>query len=233
MLSILKRQVGRQRRLWHRHAETRWGVDFISELKQRLSNMSVRVIFDVGAHIGMTALEFSDQFPLAKVHAFEPIAENMRRLHSNLIGKPEILRFPFALGETIDSKTMFIDPQNPSMARFQINGGERVQIDTLDNFCQRDRIGEIDILKIDTEGHELQVLRGGKDMLLRNAIGVIKAECAIDPDSNYHTQLADLCDYLHPLGYRLFGIYDQWEDTLKPTARIRRLDVAFISPRYF
>ena len=35
--------------------------------------------------------------------------------------------------------------------------------DTLDNFCKK--ITKIDILKIDTEGHELEVLKGGKNIL--------------------------------------------------------------------
>jgi FkbM family methyltransferase len=39
----------------------------------------------------------------------------------------------------------------------------KVYTDTLDNFCKK--ISKIDILKIDTEGHELEVLKGGKNIL--------------------------------------------------------------------
>jgi FkbM family methyltransferase len=39
----------------------------------------------------------------------------------------------------------------------------KVNTDTLDNFCKK--ISKIDILKIDTEGHELEVLNGGKNIL--------------------------------------------------------------------
>ena len=60
----LRHAIGRWRRNRARRPDARWGVDFIDEAKLRLG-LSSGVIFDVGAHIGITALHFSDAFPEA------------------------------------------------------------------------------------------------------------------------------------------------------------------------
>jgi FkbM family methyltransferase len=191
----------------------------------------VGMIFDVGANIGMTALEFADAFPAATVHAFEPGSDNMRSLNGNLSGKPDILRYQLAFGSEPGTADLLIEPEHPTMARIGAGVGptEKVKVDTIDQFCVAHQISQIDLLKIDTEGYEIPVLVGAKGMLANNTISIIKAECAVDPDMNYHTQFSEVCDVLHPYQYRLFGLYDQWEDTLHPTPRIRRFDAAFIS----
>ena len=43
-----------------------------------------------------------------------------------------------------------------------------VHTQTLDNFCLEEKINNIDVLKIDTEGNELNVLKGAKKLLLEN-----------------------------------------------------------------
>lgn len=228
-----RRAIGRTIRNFRRKPDPRWGIDFLAEVKQRIPHLEGKTIFDVGAHIGMTAIEFSDVYPNAVVHAFEPGAENMRRLEANLVGKPEVRRHKIAFGEEVGSAKLLVEADHPSMARIGGSGGptEEVRVDTIDNFCAQNGIKQIDLLKIDTEGFELKVLSGAKEMLRKGAIGVLKAECSIDPDSDYHVSLFALCELLHPFGYRLFGIYDQWEDTLAPTPRLRRFDAAFVSPR--
>ena len=50
-----------------------------------------------------------------------------------------------------------------------------VRSSSLDSFCKRKSIKNIDLLKIDTEGHEMQVLNGAKDML-KNDIKFILIE---------------------------------------------------------
>ncbi len=51
-----------------------------------------------------------------------------------------------------------------------------VQTQTLDNFCLSNKIENIDILKIDTEGNDLNVLKGAKKLLSENKINVIYTE---------------------------------------------------------
>ena len=52
----------------------------------------------------------------------------------------------------------------------EINNVTTVQVETLDNYCQRNSISKIDLLKIDTQGYDLEVLRGAKQMLSEHRI---------------------------------------------------------------
>ena len=51
-----------------------------------------------------------------------------------------------------------------------------VQTQTLDSFCLEKKINNIDVLKIDTEGNELNVLKGAKKLLEQNKINIIYVE---------------------------------------------------------
>jgi FkbM family methyltransferase len=212
-----------------------FGLNFLGEVRSRLSGLKMETIFDVGAHIGITALHFSDEFPQAQIYAFEPGTENMKRLVANLVGKPDIKRIKCGLGAEVSKQRLIVDAAHPSMARISDaeNGpSESIDIDTIDAYCSAQSIAKVDFMKIDTEGYEMSVLQGAKGMLGKGAIGLIKAEVALDPDSSYHTSLVTMSNFLHEFGYRLFGFYDQFENTLKPGPRLRRFDAAFIAPRF-
>lgn len=233
MLQELRHSAGRTIRNLRRNGVSGVGHDFNADVKARLSHIDMRTIFDVGAHIGLTAIEFSDEWPQADVYAFEPHPGNFARMKSNLVGKPDIRLHHLGLGSEPGVLPFHFDPEHPSMARVAAHGEpitDTVTIDTIDHFCAQHAIDQIDFMKIDVEGHELPVLAGAERMLSRGSIGLLRIETAIDPDSSYHTQLWDLCEVLHPHGYRIFGFYEQWENTLATdNAKLRRFDVAFVS----
>jgi FkbM family methyltransferase len=235
MLEMLRHSIGRSIRLRRRR---RWrdplnyGLDFVSELHSRMGHLQVKTIFDVGACMGLTALEFSDAFPRAAVYAFEPVTTNFKSMRANLTGAPKVKMFQLALGDSSGKTKIGLDPVHPTTCR--IGHGdwfEEIVVETLDDFCAANQVEEIDVLKIDVEGYELQVLHGAKKMLSQQAIAIIKAECAVDPDSKYHAQFNDVCNFLLPLGYRLFGIYEQYECWQKRLPALRRFDAAFVCDR--
>lgn len=60
---------------------------------------------------------------------------------------------------------------------------EKVEILTLDTYCQQKSIEHISLLKIDVEGHELDVFAGAKEMFAKGAIDIVTFEfggCNID-----------------------------------------------------
>jgi FkbM family methyltransferase len=230
----LRHAAGRRLRNFKRERMDGFGHDFVGDIRSRLPHLDVRTIFDVGAHIGMTAIEFSDEFPRAVVYAFEPHPGNMARMRANLSGKPDVRSHQIGLGEQPGELPFHFDPAHPSMARIASHGEavtDIVAVDTIDLFAAAQGVRQIDLLKIDVEGHEMAVLRGASGLLSDGNIAVLRIESAADPDIKYHTQFPDLCEFLHPLGYRLFGFYDQNEFPPEPAnSKLRRFDVAFISP---
>ena len=72
----------------------------------------------------------------------------------------------------------------------------RIPMETIDSYMIDEGVANIDLLKIDAEGYELEVLEGAKDALASRRIKAILAECDFDPKDTQHTYFNDLWDYL-------------------------------------
>ena len=120
--------------------------------------------WDVGAHVGFfTALGARLVGEQGSVHAFEPVDENRRRLEAAVErnGCANVIVHPVALSATAGEA--FIHAHEAS-AMWSLAGegeGVPVQTETLDSI----RLPAPDMVKIDAEGVELEVLRGGKELL--------------------------------------------------------------------
>ena|SRR5438067_617319 len=109
-------------------------------------------------------------------------------------------------------------------------GAEDVPITTLDAFCTEQSIPHINFLKIDTEGTDLRVLQGARDLLSRQAIDLVEVEAGANPANETHVPFEILKAHLESHGYLLFGIYDQFSQlyfTREP--HLRRVNPLFIS----
>ena len=81
-------------------------------------------------------------------------------------------------------------------------------MDTLDDYCGREDIGQIDLVKIDVEGHELSVLKGSTRMLSQGRIKRIQFEYGgtfIDA----RILLKDMFEFLTPYNLLLYKIYPE------------------------
>jgi len=67
-------------------------------------------------------------------------------------------------------------PEVISGIHFQAPVETEVEIKALDTFCIENQIPQVDFLKIDTEGHELAVLKGAKNLISENKIKLIQFE---------------------------------------------------------
>jgi hypothetical protein len=114
-----------------------------------------------------------------------------------------------AFGEESGESMIFTHPNwnelaslNPALAIGETK--EIVPVTTLDERG----VNRIDLLKIDTEGYELPILRGAERMLRRHAIGAVFAEVGFDRDNKRNTYIADLAELLAGFGYSFYGLYD-------------------------
>ena len=53
----------------------------------------------------------------------------------------------------------------------------------------------------------------------------------MNPENTYHAPLHDALQILEPLGYRLFGLYDQTHEWQTGEPKLRRLNAVFISTK--
>ncbi len=133
-----------------------------------------RVVLDVGANIGCTALLFGQ---LAQsVHAFEPAPSTYAFLEQNVgrSGLRNITLHNYGVGAVAGEFSLTFSPVNRSGGfvsnQTQATEGhivETIQIRQLDEVVRTLDLAAVDFIKIDVEGFEGDVLRGAKDTLAK------------------------------------------------------------------
>jgi FkbM family methyltransferase len=171
-----------------------------------------RTVFDVGANVGdWTAMTLSIN-PSLKVHCFEPCSISFNRLQERGLSGGRLNNY--GLSDSPGEATVFSFGEdagtNSLYKREGLNANqeqkEMVRLDTLDNYCEENGIQEIDLLKLDVEGHELSVLRGSLRMLSAGKIKHIQFEYGgtyIDA----RILLKDMFVFLQSFQYHLYKIY--------------------------
>lgn len=161
---------------------------FISSvLKKYLSALPRPVIFDVGANIGKYSLMLSETFPGAKIYSFEPNINTFSLLTQKLNGKAECFNIGIGSDESTGRIYTYSDnaiSEHASVFKDVFTTFHRAddlvaidfKMDTLDKFCERRDIHQVDFLKIDTEGNELNVLKGASRMLSEKKLKIIQFE---------------------------------------------------------
>lgn len=104
-----------------------------------------------------------------------------------------------------------------------------VTVDTLDHFLTEQPVSSIDYLKIDTEGHDLEVLTGATSTLQARKLQVIQVEAAMNPENKLHVPLQHFVDFLYPHDFLLFGLYEQVHEWPTSEVHLRRSNAVFIS----
>jgi FkbM family methyltransferase len=145
----------------------------------------VRVVLDVGANIGAASLYFARTYPDATIHAFEPSAAALPLLRKNVGGFPSVKVHEFGLLDRELEAPLFQgdgDGLTTSVVRSTENSDETspASFRSAAEWLEAEQISGIDVLKIDTEGAELPILRDLRDRL--SDIPLIHLEYHSDDD---------------------------------------------------
>jgi len=154
----------------------------INLFKKKFNNQIV--VFDVGAHYGETIKLFLKNLNVKKIYSFEPSPINFEVLRNNTLKYQSntVRIFNSGLGEKISTDLINQTIESSSSTMNQINIESKyfkkklkilnikdknkffkkfeVKLLTLDYFIKKNSIDFIDLLKIDTEGYELNILKG-------------------------------------------------------------------------
>jgi FkbM family methyltransferase len=124
-----------------------------------------KIVVDLGSHVGSSVLFFTRRFPAARVLAVEADPRNYRKLVRNVGHLPQVTALNLAVSDKTGDTEMFSAGGLDSWKSSTVGEATpfstvvRVQADTLDSILKRSNITEVDLLKIDVEGAEMQVLR--------------------------------------------------------------------------
>jgi FkbM family methyltransferase len=152
-------------------------------------NARFDVLLDVGAHKGETISNFLKNFKIKNIYSFEASKNTYQVLESNIDRIRNIYKesnieiFNFGVGSSLESKIFYELPDSNSSTfnlidqkssyfkrknkilsfffkkKFNIKENYVSQI-KLSQFIKNKELIKIDILKIDTEGYELEVVKG-------------------------------------------------------------------------
>lgn len=193
--------------------------EYSSELfRSSLKNNNI-VAFDVGAKNGIFKLGKLEQH--IKFYGFEPNEIEFQRLKK----RGNVEYFPFALGETNGIRDLYLT-NHSSFSSFlkldEFNFKKHfglmkdfpkwkedmsvkeiipVKVKSLDSIFKEIAIPHIDFLKLDTQGTELEILRGGKNLLSGNKISMIYAEFSFIKSYKNQNSFSEMEIYLNQFGY--------------------------------
>ncbi len=161
--------------------------NFIRKQLKKIIGDNQPIFFDGGANVGEFSLLLRENYPKARIFAFEPNNTPYEKLQINSKDK-NIEIFMAGLSSSNKEAEIFTNPDNTSKygsiyksvlteIHHQKNvQGKKIELVTLDGFCQKNNIDNIDFLKLDIEGHEVEALRGGENLLKAGKIKVIQFE---------------------------------------------------------
>jgi FkbM family methyltransferase len=197
------------------------GVSLQRDLRVLISG-STPTFFDVGANVGQTIELLKTIFPASTIYSFEPSSETFRILSSKVSGA-NIRLLNIALGDT-NKTANFINYESSTLSSFfelqrcernpfhdvQQKKPESVAVRTVDGIVEEECLSQIDLLKIDTQGYELAVLKGAVNSLQNALVKNVLAELTFAP--LYHEQ-SDPIKVIRLLENHHFGLVDLYEKT--------------------
>lgn len=211
-----------------------------SELINLFSNSNKhKTIIDTGAHKGeFTDLVLSNLCNVT-IHQFEPQQVCIDVLEKKYENNDNVIINEFALSNTEGQSQIYYTEEGTGGASLTerklkhndatIEGNEQVDIDTLDRYINNSDVDNIDLLKVDVEGNELNVLRGSEDLFNNKKIKACSFEfggCCIDT----RTFLVDYFDFFEKHGYHLYRLTPS--GYLYPLPKYREIDERFRTTVY-
>lgn len=178
--------------------------------------------FDAGANTGLFSLAAGKKLggqPSA-IYAFEPCPSTFAILKKNLLQNSltNVHAISAALSDSTGEANLYVNAEwkdalnsleYPNYTDAEIVGRERVRTITLDEFVEREGIARVDLLKVDVEGAERLVFRGGQKLLSRSDAPMILYEGYSWCTAGFHYHPVELMWQLEEFGYELFVLDSQ------------------------
>lgn len=217
LIKVLFEAIGRMMGFYVKpFYEVRFGVEWNQDIRYLLNGKDLELVIDVGANIGQTVHEVLKYFPKTRIYCFEPVPSTFEELTEETRPYPNVFPFNIALGDEVSTLPMTartLAQQNTlvfnadALKESNIEIIE-VQVDTLDQFCLKEKINRINLLKIDTEGYEMKVLKGAEKLLSAGRIDYLIVECDFFKRSDQpHGDFVEILNYLQPLQYNVVALY--------------------------
>ena len=161
-----------------------------------LKKLNINYIFDVGSHRGESIDYFIKLKNLKKIQSFEPQKDIFLVLKKKYKNNNKVILNQVALSQNENYKDFYINDLSSTSSFSRLNKKSlwlkiknrilnkknpiinkiKIRSLTIDKFIKQKKIKKIDLLKIDTEGHELEVLKGALKTIKEQKVKFILIE---------------------------------------------------------
>jgi len=193
---------------------------FEKEIKDTASKLKLenfKVILDIGANFGVQTLQFANSFNKSKIFAVEPTKYAYDKLNKNLKLNPQLSKNIFIDQIFLSSKEKKIpqsvysswdlksfNEQHPKHKGSKKETSES-RILTLDEYIASRKIENVDFIKLDVDGSELEVLKGGANFLKKYKPPIFM-ELAPYLYKEFGYEVDDLLTYLSYFNYKFYDL---------------------------
>ncbi|MGH1351910.1 MAG: FkbM family methyltransferase [Methyloligellaceae bacterium] len=175
-------------------------IEILIDLDQYFQD--INVIFDVGANIGNHSVYWALKHNLKAIHAFEPLTDTYNILRKNIDHNHishVVSCHNIGIGKTPSKASVDkTNRTNIGATSLKADQNGNITINSIDSFLGEN--SDVDFIKIDVEGFELDVLMGSMQTL-RRCKPIIFIE-------TFEDNKEEVCAILGSAGYRLEKEYE-------------------------
>ena len=185
-------------------------------------NVQPKLILDIGANVGDVTLAALKTYSNCQVICFEPVDSTFEILKQRIVPyadrvtifrealsskneESEINITSFHGANSIEPQSLMHSTLNPEVKEV---GKQRISMVRLDDISKLFPNRKVDIMKIDVEGHEYDVICGGKNFIQKN-VDTIIVEASLMRDTSWERQsFVEMFSLLGEMGFRLINVFD-------------------------
>jgi FkbM family methyltransferase len=205
------------------------------------------LIVDVGAHRGQSIELFKKIFKNSIIHSFEPTPDLAAELKIKYEFNKDVFISNYALGDFEGKVKFYLTRFSAVNSRYRVDKDlyqrlkirispllentteKEVPMTTLTNYSRKTSIPVIDILKIDTQGSELNILHGAKEILTEK-VKLIIIELHYHQFYKNSSLFFDVCKFLYEEDFYLL---DYLDINRKNKYILLESDAIFLNRKYF
>ena len=154
------------------------GIFINEDYKIQLPLNNTKIIFDLGSHIGLSAIYLSSTYPQAKIFCFEPDPKNFAQLKLHTKTHSQIHIFNYAICSQSGKRKFYKHSQSDTchslVPREKIKNTIEVECLSLVDAMRLAQVDHIDLLKFDIEGAEIEIIKNFENpKMIRHFVGEI------------------------------------------------------------
>lgn len=191
--------------------------------KLKNQNLSANTVIDVGANIGQFAVAASKLLNSPRIYSFEPYPQSAQAFTKNTQKLPNITLYPIGLGEQEGETEFHVNSHSHSSSILALADSHKqafpqaeeaetikIKVSTLDAVFNDIELQAPVLLKLDVQGYEPFVLRGGQETLKR--VDYVILEASFKPLYEGEMLFTEIIALMESYGFRFLRPVGWLED---------------------